>query len=110
MEIGIGSSRLRYRPGYRPGGSIELEQLDSPDPPLGLHRLYADRDCQLRRPGAGDGHAAALGDVLAAAPARAAPVHRPVSVRAAVYRPVAQREENMKKSNAPQSQSTSDVI
>ena len=92
------------------GGPIELEQLDSADPPLGVHCLHGDRHRQLRRPGTGGWDASALGDLLAAAPARLAPVQRSVLVRAAVCRQVAQREENMKKSGASQGQSASELI
>ena len=56
-----------------------------------VHRLYGDRHRQLRRPGAGRWDAAALGDLLAAAPARPAPAHRVIHVRAAVCHQVAQR-------------------
>ena len=75
------------------GGQIELERMDSADPPLAVHRLYGDRHRQLRRPGTG-GDASALGDLLAAAPARLAPVHRSVLVRAAVCHQVAQRRRD----------------
>ena len=71
------------------GGPIELEQVDSAVPPLGVRCLHVDRHRQLRRHGTGD--ASRLGDLLAAAPARLAPVHRSVLVRAAVCHQVAQR-------------------
>jgi len=58
-----------------------MSQMDSADPPLGGHRLYADRHRQLRRVAVGS---LRLGDLLAPAPARRAPVHRPVLVRAAL--------------------------
>src|SRR5262249_41980480 len=45
-----------------------------------------------RRPGTGRWDASALGDLLAAAPARLAPAHRSVPVRAAVCHQVAPRE------------------
>ena len=64
--------------------------VDSADPPLAVHCLYGDRHRQLRRLGAGD-EPPPLGDLLAAAPARLAPVHRSVLVRAAVCHQVAQR-------------------
>ena len=69
---------------------MNWNSLDPADPPLGVHRLHGDRHRQLRRPGAGRWDASALGDLLAAAPARLAPVHRSVYVRAAVCRQVAQ--------------------
>ena len=58
---------------------------------LGVHCLYADCHRQLHRPGTGRRYASALGDLLAAAPARLASVHRPVHVRAAVCHEVAPR-------------------
>ena len=73
--------------------------LDSADPPLAVHRLYADRHRQLRRH---DARATSgLGDLLAAAPARLAPVHRSVPVRAAVRHQVAQRASITKLENEP---------
>jgi catechol 2,3-dioxygenase-like lactoylglutathione lyase family enzyme len=71
--------------------TLGLEQVGSADPPLAVHRVYGDRHRQLRRPGAGGWDASALGDLLAAAPARLAPAHRSVPVRAAVCHQVAQR-------------------
>ena len=52
------------------GGPIELEHLDPADPPLGVDRLHGDGHCQLHCSGPGKRDASALGDVLAAAPAR----------------------------------------
>src|SRR3954454_14270142 len=46
--------------------------------------LHRDRHRELHRAGTAKWDAAPLGDLFAAAPARLAPVHRPVSVRAAV--------------------------
>jgi hypothetical protein len=51
-----------------------------------------------------------MGDLLAAIPARLAPVQRSVLVHPAICRQAAQREENMKKSGASQGQSPSDLI
>ena len=73
------------------GGGNDGEQVDSADPPLAVYCLYGDRHRQLRRHGTGRWDASALGDVLAAAPARLASVHRSVLVRAAVCHQVAQR-------------------
>ena len=61
-----------------------VEQVDSADSPLAVYCLYGDRHRQLHRHGTGGWDASALGDVLAAAPARLAAVHRSVLVRAAV--------------------------
>ena len=80
----------------------------SADPPLGGYRLYGDRHRQLYRLVTGD--ACRLGDLLAAAPARLAPVQWSVPVRAAACHQVAQREENMKKSGASQGQPASELI
>ena len=60
---------------------------------MGVDRLHRVRDRELRRPGARGRGASAVGDLLAAAPARRAPVHRFVYVRAAVCREAAQRGE-----------------
>ena len=77
------------REARRPAREDPMNNTDSADPPLAVHCLYADRHRQLRRH---DARAASrLGDLLAAAPARLAPVHRPVLVRAAVCHQVAQR-------------------
>src|SRR5262249_27629757 len=76
----------------RQGGSRGVEQVGPADPPLAVHRVYGDRHRQLRRPGTGRWDASALGDLLAAAPARLAPAHRSVPVRAAVCHQVAPRE------------------
>src|SRR5712691_5703327 len=65
--------------------------MGSADPPLAVHCLYGDRHRQLRRHSKGGRDASALGDLLAAAPARLAAVHRSVLVRAAVCHQVAQR-------------------
>ena len=89
---------------------MNWNQLGSADPPLAVHCLYRDRHCQLHRPGTGEWDASALGDLLAVAPARLAPVHRAVYVRPAVCRQVAPREENMKTSDASQDQSASALI
>src|SRR5216683_2928999 len=67
----------------------ELEQVGPADPPLAIHRLYADRHCQLQRHGIGN--ASRLGSLLAAATALPAVVHGPVLVRVAVCRQVARR-------------------
>src|ERR1700736_4122518 len=71
------------------GGPIELEQMGSADPPLAVHCLYGGRDRQLRRRGKGEVYR--LGGPHGGAPARLAPVHRSVLVRAAVCRELAQR-------------------
>src|ERR1043165_2593471 len=73
--------------------------MDSAIPPLDVHRLHADRHRQLRR----DRHGAErddVGDLLAAAPARAAPVYRPVHVRIAVSRQVAPIQDLTMKTQA----------
>src|SRR5262245_22962234 len=64
--------------------------MGSADPPMAVHRLHGDRHRQHRRPGAGGRDASALGDLLAASPARLAPAHGFVLVRAAVWRQVAE--------------------
>jgi hypothetical protein len=87
-----------------------LEQLGQADSPLGVYRLHGDRHCQLRRAGTKGRDASALGDLLAAAPARIAVVQRPVFVHASVFRQVAQWEESMKKASAGQAESASDLI
>src|SRR3954468_8544681 len=84
--------------------------MDPADAPLDVHRLHRDGHRELRRAGTGDGHASAVGDLLAAASACAAPVQRSVLVRAAVCHQVAQREESMKKSAASQDRSASELI
>src|SRR5216684_8937212 len=71
------------------GDPIELEQMGSADPPLAVHCLYGGRHGQHRRRGTEEVYR--LGGPLGAAPARLAPVHRSVLVRAAVCRQVAQR-------------------
>ena len=71
------------------GGIIELEDVGSADPPLAVHRVYGGRHRQHRRLGAGA--TSRLGGSFGAAPARLAPAHRSVLVRAAVCREVAQR-------------------
>src|SRR4026207_1564695 len=77
------------------GGSIELEQRDSPDPPLGGHRLYSDRDRQLRRAGHRTGAASRLDPLFPAAPARVAALRRLVFVRSAVRGQVAQQATDL---------------
>src|SRR5262245_22840422 len=84
--------------------------MGSADPPLAVHRLHADSRRQLHRPGTGRREPSVLGDLLAAAAARLAAVHRSVLVRAAVCCQVAQREENMKKSSASKGQSPSELV
>src|ERR1700693_4952078 len=69
--------------------SVKLEQVGPSDPPLAIHRLYADRHCQLHRHGIGN--ASRLGRLLAAATALPAVVHRPVHVRVAICRQAARR-------------------
>src|SRR3712207_215859 len=64
--------------------------MDSADPPLVVHCLYGDRHRQLRRVGLRTGATSGLGDLLPVAPARLAPVHRSVLVRAAVCHQAAQ--------------------
>jgi hypothetical protein len=71
------------------GGPLELEQMVSADPPLAVHCLYGGRHRQHR--GRGYRQVCRLGGLLGAAPARLAPVHRSVLVRAAVCHQVAQR-------------------
>ena len=73
-----------------------MNTLDSADPPLAVDCLYVDRHRQLRCDDAGA--ASRLGDLLAAAPARLAPVHRSVHVRAAVCHQVAQRATHIEES------------
>src|SRR6185295_12084801 len=63
--------------------------MGSADPPLAVHCLYAHRHRHLRRLGTGEAYR--LGELRAAAPARLAPVHRSVLVRAAVCHQVAQQ-------------------
>src|SRR6185369_11959509 len=90
------------------GGSIGLEYLDSADASLVGYRLYGDRHCQLRR--LGEGNAAAVGNLFAVAPARLAHVQRSIFVRAAIPHQLAQPEEDMKKPDASQSPSASELI
>src|SRR4029453_2009485 len=59
------------------------------DSPRGVHGLYGGRHRQRRRLGAAG--TSRLGGPLGAAPARLAPAHRSVFVRAAVCHQVAQR-------------------
>src|ERR1700754_3824965 len=73
------------------GGHNELEQMDSASPPLAVHCLYVDGYRKLHRSSKGSWHASSVGDLLAAAPPRLAPVHRSVLVRAAIRHQVAQR-------------------
>src|SRR5262245_52288845 len=63
--------------------------MDPTVPPLGVHHLHGDGHCQLRRHGTGG--TSPVGSLLAAAPTLPAIVQRPVHVRAAVCRQVAQR-------------------
>src|SRR5262245_22567179 len=103
--------RTRSASGSSKRRSHELEQLGQADPPLDVHRLHGDGHCQLHRPGNGGWcDAAALGDLLAAAPAGLAIVQRSLSVRAAACPEVAQREESMKKSAGSQDLSASELI
>src|SRR5262245_23315771 len=51
-----------------------------------------------------------MGDLLAAAPARVAPAHRPLPVRAALHGPGPQRRQGMKKSTSSEGQSASELI
>src|ERR1700676_5544529 len=83
-----GRSPIRFGLVFR-GGPIELEQVGSADPPLAVHCLYGGRHRQHRRGGTEEVYR--LGGPLGAAPARLAPVHRSVLVRAAVCRQAAQR-------------------
>src|SRR5437867_4530550 len=71
------------------GGPIELEQFGSADPPLAGHCLYGGRHRQHRRLGTEE--AGRLGGPHGAAPARLAPAHWSVLVRAAVCHQVGQR-------------------
>src|SRR6185369_13778800 len=73
--------------------------MDSAVPPLDIHRLYADRHRQLRRHRHG-AEGDDLGDLLAAAPARAPFVHRSLHVRAAVRRQGAPTEDLTMKTQA----------
>lgn len=76
---------------FRRGGSIELEQMDSADPPLAVDRVHTNRYRQLRRVGAGWWHASAVDHLLAAAAACLTLVHRSLFVRASLCRQVAPR-------------------
>jgi hypothetical protein len=71
---------------------LKLEQMDSADPPLAVHCLYGGRHRQQRRRRTEEVYR--LGGPLGAAPARLAPVHRSVLVRAAVCHQVVQRATN----------------
>src|SRR5881392_889767 len=94
--------------------------MGTANPPLGVHRLHGHSHRQFRRPGAGKGDSAALDHLFAAAPARLAPVYRSVLVRVAVHqrarrasgipRGAQLQGENMKKSDASQGQSASELI
>src|SRR5262245_27781788 len=78
---------------------------------MGGRHLHGDRHCQLCRHGIGRwGDASALDHLFTAAPALPAPVQRPLLVRAAVRRQAAQREVNMKKSDANDDQPASELI
>ena len=92
------------------GGHSELEPMDSADPPLGVNRLYDHRHRQLHRPRARERNASAVDHLFAVAAAGAAPVQRPVFVRAAIPRQAQLKDENMKKSDASQDQSASKLI
>src|SRR4029453_9972151 len=72
--------------------------MGSADPPLAVHYFYGHRHRQLHRPGTGGRDASAVGDLLAAAPARLAPVQRSVLVRTAVCHQVAQRASHWRSS------------
>src|SRR5215208_4833908 len=63
--------------------------MDSSNPPVAVHCLYSDRHRQLRCHDAGA--TSGVGDLLAAAATRLAPVFRSVLVRAAVRHQVARR-------------------
>ena len=71
------------------GGPVELEQVGSADPALGVHCLYGGCPRQRRRRGTEEVYL--LGGPHGAASPRLAPVDRSVLVRAAVCRHVAQR-------------------
>lgn len=88
-HIRVKAYKLDSRTAFRRGGSIELEQMDSADPPLDVDRLYADRYRQLRRVGAGWWHASAVDNLLAAAAACLTLVHRSLFVRVSLCRQVA---------------------
>ncbi len=79
--------QVRFR-----GGHIELEQMDSADPPLGVHGIYGGSHHQHRRHSTQEVHP--LGGTLGGGPARLAIFHRHVLVRAAVCRQVAQRAKH----------------
>src|ERR1700736_1471781 len=75
---------------------ICCQLLAPPVPSLGIHRLHGNRHRQLRHAGKRD--TSALGDLLAAAPARRASANGPLFIRAALYCEVAQQERGMKRS------------
>jgi len=74
------------------GGSLELEQSDSADSPLGIYGLYAGRDRQPRRGDTEEVHR--LGGALGGIPARVPVFDGSVLVCAAVCRQVAQRSKH----------------
>src|SRR6266496_3502484 len=63
--------------------------MDSADPPLAVHGLYAGRDHQYRRHSTEEVHE--HDGPVSGGPARLTVCHRPVFVRAAVCHQVAQR-------------------
>lgn len=71
------------------GGSIELEQIGSTNPPLGVHCLYAGRHRQPR--GRQYRQVCQLGGPAGRTPTDLSPVQRSVLVRAALRSQVAQR-------------------
>ena len=85
------------------GGPNELEQMGSADPPLAVDCLYVGSHRQRRRRGTEEVYG--LGGPPGAAPARLAPVHRSVLVRAAVCRQVAEGTTHMKRPVAVESAS-----
>src|SRR5262249_24596021 len=97
------------------GGPLEMEQMDSPNPPVVVHCFYGDGHRQLHRPGTERRCAAPpMGDLLAPAPARVAHVHRPVHVRAAVFPQVARRAKHQlknrtKKDNSKNTKNSTDT-
>jgi predicted enzyme related to lactoylglutathione lyase len=71
------------------GGPVELEQMDSSDPPLAVDCLYGDRHRQFRRHG--NWPTSALGGLRAAPAARLAAALRSVHVRLALCGELARR-------------------
>ena len=84
---GPGADRLKVCRLVFRGGPIELERMDSADPPVAGHRLYRRLHRQHRRPGRGG--AGLLGVPPGADPALPAPAHRSLLVRAALCHQVA---------------------